>query len=73
MKENPQVAREDVERTVRTAIEMHVRGHVAPSKASQQWKKILQQLPADMVADILALELSTGKYQSVPMCEHCGR
>ena len=52
---------------------MHVRGHVAPSKASEQWKKILQQLPADVVADILALELSTGKYQSVPMCEHCGR
>jgi len=73
MKENPQVARKDVERTVRTAIEMHVRGQVTPARASEQWKKILQQLPADMVADFLALELSTGKYQSVPMCEQCGR
>lgn len=73
MKENTQVARKDVERTVRTAIEMHIRGQVTPTKASEQWKKILQQLPADMVADFLAMELSTGKYQSVPMCEHCGR
>lgn len=66
-------SRDEVERTVGTAIEQQISGRVSIMTAGEQWTKILQNLPADLVAEALALTLANGRYQPVPLCQCCGR
>lgn len=73
MEEIKHYSREDVERTVRNAIERQILGRVPIVRASEQWARILQMLPADLLPDALALALATERYQPVPRCHCCGR
>lgn len=68
-----QVSKEEVARTVKIAVERQIRGQTSYAEAEKQWAKMLGHMPAGMVAEALAIELATGRYQVVPTCKCCGR
>lgn len=54
-------------------IDAQVQRNVDFVRGEQAWKKILEEVPVDVVARVLGSTLSSGRFQMTPRCQCCCR
>lgn len=65
--------REEQLRAVSQVIGLQINKQMDGIRARAYWLKALEGIPNEILAEALAMELSSNKYQEVPRCRCCCR